>query len=606
MKAVKWILIGMIVLVVGVVVYITSVFDPNDFKPQVVDQVKQQTGRDLTISKDLTWTFFPTLGIELGGIALSNPEGFNLASMVEVNQVVAEVALMPLFSKQVEISQLNLDGLKLNLVTQKGGKTSFDGLSQDEKKKTEEAPAGSNQIQLDSLNIGGVSITNTEINLVDEAAEVTQTFLLKSLTLGQFSLGQFASLDYEFAAKLPDMELKSLGQGQLRVSKDLKQLQVEDFKVENTVTGEGIPNKQLIATLLSNIQVALDSQNLTVELNEFVAADIRGSGKLDIAYGRQVPSIQASLDFGDIDLDKMLPKSEATEDEQASTSQPAVEPDLRGMKSVNADVKLTAKSIKVANLLTQNWALNFKLKDGVLNVSQLSSDLYQGKLKATARLDGRKAIAQYQFDKVLQGVQVGDLLKDAAEIDFLSGTASFNVKGSGRSLLPDNIKKNLDAKGKFDVADGALYGVNIPHMLRSAQAKLKGDMSSAQASEQKTDFSSLTGSFNVKNGVASNPDLLMASPLIRVKGGGKANIVNESIDYKLTTNVVGSLQGQGGSDDMKGLEIPFAIKGTFQEPKFSLDTSGLMDAKIKQETEKVKDKAKKKLKDSLLEKFGGF
>lgn len=127
MKVVKWILGIFAVLFLGLVLYLTLLFDPNDFKPQIVDAVKKQTGRELVISQDLNWTFFPTLGIELGGISLSNPDGFDEKQMLAVNQVVAEVALMPLFRKEVEIAQLNLDGLKLDLITQKDGRTSWMG-----------------------------------------------------------------------------------------------------------------------------------------------------------------------------------------------------------------------------------------------------------------------------------------------------------------------------------------------------------------------------------------------------------------------------------------------------------------------------------------------
>ena len=129
MKLIKWLLAIVLTLVIGVTVYLTMFFDLNNFKPQIVDAVKKQTGRDLQISQDLSWSVFPSLGIKLGGISLSNPNGFTPASMLDVNEAVANVALMPLFSQQIEVDLLKLDGLTLNLVTQKDGKTSFDGLT---------------------------------------------------------------------------------------------------------------------------------------------------------------------------------------------------------------------------------------------------------------------------------------------------------------------------------------------------------------------------------------------------------------------------------------------------------------------------------------------
>ncbi|MGS0729291.1 AsmA family protein, partial [Shewanella sp. 0m-11] len=191
MKFLKWFFISILGLVLALVLYVTLIFDPNDFKPQIVDLVKEETGRELIIGSDLSWTFFPTLGIKLGQITLSNPDGFQNPSMLAVNEVVAEVALMPLFKKEVEISQLNLDGLTLMLETQKNGRTSFDGLSGEAgknanaDKSTANATSGSSLARLD---IGGITITNTKIVNINHAAQTEQVFALKELTLGRFQL----------------------------------------------------------------------------------------------------------------------------------------------------------------------------------------------------------------------------------------------------------------------------------------------------------------------------------------------------------------------------------------------------------------------------------
>ncbi|ACJ29484.1 AsmA [Shewanella piezotolerans WP3] len=605
MKLLKWFFVALLGLVAALVLYITLIFDPNDFKPQIVEVVKEKTGRDLAINSDLSWTFFPSLGIKLGGITLSNPDGFENAAMVSVNEVVAEVALMPLLTKEVEISQLNLDGLTLSLETQKDGRSSFDGLtgggnsSEASKRPANEASS----VSLSKLDIGGISITNTQISNLDRQSNTKQLLSLKSLTLGRFQLDQFAPLKYELSASLADLNVTSSGEGQIKVSQNLQLIVINDFAVTNQLKGKGVPNGELKADLTTSLEMALDKQTMSLVLASFNAADIDASGKLDIAYGNKVPNIMAELEVGDVDLDRFLPKESTKTDDIKKTDTAkaaAVEPDLTVMKSVNLDVNVKVKSVKVANMKTQDWVFKMTMNQGVANMSQLSAALYGGTIKASAKLDGRSKVAKYEFDKRLKGIDIRALLIDAAEVDMLDGTANFNVAGKGSSLLPDNLKKNLLANGKFEIADGAIHGVNIPQMIRDAKAKLGGDMSSSGTREQKTDFTSMTGSFKVAKGVVTNPDLNMASPLIRLTGSGTANVINEALNYKLTTSVVGSLEGQGGSerDALYGVEIPFAISGTMSEPKFALDTKALLDSKLKDETNK--------LKDSLFKKFGGF
>ncbi|GGP41648.1 cell envelope biogenesis protein AsmA [Shewanella algicola] len=611
MKAVKWFLAIVLILIVGITVYLTMFFDLNNFKPQIVDAVKKQTGRDLQIKDDLSWSVFPSIGIKLGGISLSNPENFSPASMLDINEAVANVALMPLFSQQIEVDLLKLDGLTLNLVTQKDGKTSFDGLSGEGVSEpagdtATESNSGDSKMSLQTLDIGGIELTNTNINLIDMATDTSQTFSLKSFTLGQFSLGKFADFAYEFAATLPDMQLASSGQGKIQVDQALKHITINDFTMSHNAQGDSLPKKSVTVDMTTQLQMALDAQTIELQLTKLSAMDIAATGKVDVNYGNSVPKIAMTLDVGDIDVDALLPQESATEEsvtedvtESTSTSS---EPDLSAFKTVDLTVKLSAKSIKVSNMLTQNWQMNMAIKNGILTLSSLTADLYEGKLTLSAKLDGRKAVPTYQFDKTLTGVNIRPLLTDAAEVDLLSGQASFQVKGSGSSLIPEKLKKNLDAVGQFEVADGSLYGVNIPQMIRSAQQKLKGDLSSADKEELKTDFTSLTGSFTVKDAVVTNPDLAMASPLLRIKGEGTANIASEALDYNLTTSVVGSLSGQSDATDesLKGIDVPLTIKGTFQEPKFGIDTKALLEGQFKEEA----DKAKEKLKDGLFKKLG--
>ncbi|NKF51457.1 AsmA family protein [Shewanella sp. WXL01] len=610
MKIIKWVVIALALLVTGFVVYITQIFNLNDFKPQIIEAVETETGRKLQINQDLSWSFFPSIGINLGGIALSNPQGFSDAQMVQVNQVVANVSLMPLLSKQIEVEELVLDGLVVNLVTTKDGRTSFDGLTKEEQAKSEaSAPKADGKSSFDpsSVYVGGISVTNTQINLIDEQSATKQAFTLTSFKLGEFELGKTADFSYVFEAVLPDMNAKSQGKGQLTVGKDIQSVSVSGFSIENTLTGANLPNNKVVGNVSAELNVNLASKALELVLSQIQVDAINGNGDIKVNYGTKVPQIDVNLAFNEIDLNPYMPAQQDGESQQApddsnQASTPASEPDLSALKTLDVDFTFKAKAIKAQKLVTENWDMTTSIKNGVINLSNLSADMYEGSLLTKAKLDGRAKVPSYSFDMSVNGVQFRPLLTDAAEVDMLSGNANIKVTGSGKSLIPDNLKRNLNAKGNFEIADGSLYGVNIPQMIRSAKQKLSGDLSSAKPEEQKTDFTSLTGSFTLAKSVLNNPDLAMASPLLRLAGKGNANIDTQTIDYGLTASVVGSLAGQGGDDSLSGVDIPLSISGSFAEPKFALDTEALLNQKLKQETEKAKDK----LKDKLFEKLGGF
>ena len=64
-------LVGIVAVLIAVAAYIAATFNPNDYKPQIVQLVKEKLDRTLRIDGDIKLTFYPALGADLGGLALS-------------------------------------------------------------------------------------------------------------------------------------------------------------------------------------------------------------------------------------------------------------------------------------------------------------------------------------------------------------------------------------------------------------------------------------------------------------------------------------------------------------------------------------------------------
>ncbi|MEE8482501.1 MAG: AsmA family protein, partial [Acidiferrobacterales bacterium] len=65
-----------LLLVVAIAIALPFVVDPNDYKPEIAQAVKQRTGRVLDFKGDITLSVFPWIGLELGETRLSNARGF--------------------------------------------------------------------------------------------------------------------------------------------------------------------------------------------------------------------------------------------------------------------------------------------------------------------------------------------------------------------------------------------------------------------------------------------------------------------------------------------------------------------------------------------------
>jgi AsmA protein len=165
------------------------------------------------------------------------------------------------------------------------------------------------------------------------------------------------------------------------------------------------------------------------------------------------------------------------------------------------------------------------------------------------------------------------------------------------------MRKTLNGDASFSFTDGAIKGVNIAALIRNAQAKLQGKPAPGDDLPNQTDFAEMKGTATVINGLVRNEDLSMKSPLLRITGKGKASLPDETIDYLLTTKIVGSLEGQSGKtlDELKGVAIPVRIGGTFSKPTYTPDLAAALGDAAK---EKAKEKIEEKTQDLLKDKLG--
>jgi AsmA protein len=116
---------------------------------------------------------------------------------------------------------------------------------------------------------------------------------------------------------------------------------------------------------------------------------------------------------------------------------------------------------------------------------------------------------------------------------------------------------------------------------------LRGEQVQQANKTEKTDFSELSATFNIKNGIAHNNDLAMKSPLLRVGGEGTINIGNDSIDYLIKASIVGTTRGQGGRElaDLQGVTVPVRVAGPLDAPSYKLDFAALATDAAKQKVE---------------------
>lgn len=162
------VIVGVLVLLGTVAAYLAATFDPNDYKAQLVQLVKEKKQRSLLLDGDVRLTLFPRIGVELGPASLSERNSDQIFAQLDNAQI--SLALWPLLSRQIVVDAVQINGLKLGLIKTKDGQSNIDDLISQDLNATEEgkqSPAdfSPNQFKLD---IAAIVIQDSELSYQDQ------------------------------------------------------------------------------------------------------------------------------------------------------------------------------------------------------------------------------------------------------------------------------------------------------------------------------------------------------------------------------------------------------------------------------------------------------
>jgi AsmA protein len=110
-----WILLALLIGLPALVLGAALVFlDAESLRPRLVAAVERATGRDFTVGgMRLAWSLVPT--VELRDVALANAEGGSRPQMLTARRVQVQAALLPLLSREIRISRIELEDADLLL-----------------------------------------------------------------------------------------------------------------------------------------------------------------------------------------------------------------------------------------------------------------------------------------------------------------------------------------------------------------------------------------------------------------------------------------------------------------------------------------------------------
>lgn len=326
--------------------------------------------------------------------------------------------------------------------------------------------------------------------------------------------------------------------------------------------------------LRAEARIKLDDRAASLAGVRLSGDGIAATGEARVEFAGPVPRLSARLDAKRLDLNPYLPP------EQAASATPANQGgdwsdapiDLEALRSIDAEISLSAREIRVRDLRVGQSDLAVRLRGGRLRAEVKRAALYGGRATATINIDASSRVPAVDMTAELRGARAAPLLRDTADFDRLEGTVSGRISAKTRGASERHMVANMNGAGDMRFLDGAIRGFNMAAMVRSFSTV---SLTGAFSDQQKTDFAELSGSFRIERGVLRNTDLAMMAPLLRVTGQGTVDLPDRTVDYRTEVKAVASLQGQGARSGLSGLAVPVLFTGPWDDLSIRPDMAGL-------------------------------
>jgi len=592
-------------LLTVVVTVVLLLFLPADRIARLAaEQIQAQTGRDVSITGDVSMTLWPVLGVSAGEIEVGNADWARQGSMLTARNAAIGIDAMALLSGEIKITNIEAASPTIRLESRKDGRASwvFTDASGEAAIETETTPdreaqafslqkltvtdatliydaEGSDLVSYSGVDLaldwperlGAADIQATlrpagaDVDVVATingfagfiAGDVQPVVARIKTSGGSLSLNGRASTAGDVAGRLglklsdTDAFLRALGLDGADLPRGLGRS--VDMDADLTLTSD----RRLS---LRGMQADLGGNTITG------AADISLNG---------TPQINAQISAGALDLKGATQgdSSSASSAGSVGTGWPKDSIDASGLAAFNGEIALTASSIDLGSFQLGKTRALIKNDRSRMVFEMREVQAYGGTVSGEFVMNNRGGLSV--GGKIFaKSVSVQKVLRDAMDVERLTGNGDAEISFLGSGSNVDAIMRSLSGNGALRLEQGTIQGLDLNTL-----------MGSGNGSGGTTVFDSLGATFAINAGNLRNDDLLFVLPNYEARGKGRVGLGAQDIDYLFTP---AALRANSG----KGIAIPVSIKGPWSNPRIQPDLEAAINLNLAEEKAKLKEKAK--------------
>ena len=592
-------------LLIAVVAVVSLLFLPADRIARLAaEQIKAQTGREVSITGDVSMTLWPVLGVSAGEIEVGNADWARQGSMLTARNAAIGIDAMALLSGEIKITNIEAASPTIRLESRKDGRASwvFTDASGEAAIETETAPDREAQaFSLQKLTVtdatliydaeGSDLVSYSGVDLALDwperlgAADIQATLRPAGADVdvvatingfAGFIAGDVQPIVARIKTSGGSLSLKGRAStaGDVAGRLGLKLSDTDAFLRALGLDGADLPrglgrsvDMDADLTLTSDRRLSLRGMQADLDGNTITgAADVSLNG---------TPQFNAQISAGALDLKGATQgdNSSASSAGSVGTGWPKDRIDASGLAAFNGEIALTASSIDLGSFQLGKTRALIKNDRSRMVFEMREVQAYDGTVSGEFVMNNRGGLSV--GGKIFaKSVSVQKVLRDAMDVERLTGNGDAEISFLGSGSNVDAIMRSLSGNGALRLGQGTIQGLDLNTL-----------MGSGNGSGGTTVFDSLGATFTINAGNLRNDDLLFVLPNYEARGKGRVGLGAQEIDYLFTP---AALRANSG----KGIAIPVSIKGPWSNPRIQPDLEAAINLNLAEEKAKLKEKAK--------------
>ncbi|MEQ9316211.1 MAG: AsmA family protein [Henriciella sp.] len=457
------------------------------------------------------------------------------------------------------------------------------------------------------LSVRDLASLLQEIGMPVEQLAPVQQLTLSSNVSGALLQPSLSNLDVRTSG--PNLETSYKGNlslaGKGRIDGDVS-LQSGQVRSVLKQLGVELPEGDTLKTAKVQGKASGTFDNLLISAGTYAVDQTNATGSMGVDLTRAAPRIIADLQTDTLDLSPFLGSSQSQPGQSSGWSNTAL--DLEGLKLVNADIALRANQVSFGAIKLSDSVLKAKLNDGRLTTDFDQFKAFGGAWSGAMSVDASTSVPTFGFNLDADSVAAGPLLTALASFDKLTGTGGVSIKLDAHGSTINQIVNQLDGTVQLNLQNGALKGVNLGQLVRTAgtlsEQLAAGNLTLASlgtvvSPQAETDFTAFNASLDISDGIGRIGQMKLANSVLDVSGSGQINLGGRTLDLRLVPAIDRTGSGTASTVQLNGIPIPLRVSGNWAAPSFSPDFSGVQAALRQQIRDQAVDRVTERLDGEL-------